>query len=465
MAAAIDTISHLQRWAYTKTGQDPNLIPQSIDALRGKQRGSGFLRMDQASAQLTDMADPVFGEYLDQVYKEFRTTPYQDPVILGGMASEWERIQWVAKRNFPQQVARIRTPVLGSIPLSTLNGFCFLGEDEVPGIVLQDGLRFLPGLLADAVATYLLDDADGKAPECNLDLDRLSKVWREGVEQGFSWGEKVFDYFYADAVEDGLPQMPADRQARIRLNDPALYRATRLIESGFRFMLLAHEYAHCLAGHLEGNGMSPLGAQIRDEALIQQTIAQIHDFFPGQDLPTDTQLACFTSTQAHELEADMLALIMAVSAFADDQGHFSHDGRFKLVGAWLFFFYVDAMEKIHRTMALGPAWFDDPIYNDRSLFAVQDMLYRSTHPNPIERSLLAFGYLCYQASERVNLVSTVKDAWLWLDGLFGSAWLDVRDDIGAKASGKLPSSKWITTIPGDVFDAHRRHHVVGAALD
>ena len=117
-----------------------------------------------------------------------------------------------------------------------------------------------------------------------------------------------------------------------------------------------------------------------------------------------------------------------------------------LFGAYLFFWYLDWMEKTRRTIDVGERWLKDPLFFKDEI--VGSLLYRPTHPAPLERAR-HIGFRIHQkfnGNPRLQQLFNVPGNWLAI--LFDLLWADNRQLIKLIRESKAKvHPKWVQSLP------------------
>jgi hypothetical protein len=434
----------LQVWSYGQIGRDPAEIPEHIDLSRYRQRQTYLPdvpahKVHEWIRASSEIADPQYRAAMDEVYAQFRTTAYQDPVILGGIAHSIEQIAQAARMLFPDRAAALVPPVIATVPIALLNGFAMQDRAGHSGIVLQEGLRFAPLHMASEIGRHLFVEH----PECiGVDFDPKSLVAR--LAASTDWADKLIGIFVRDASEPHMLAPTEERLVEIQTSDAR--HAYAAIDAGFKTFVLAHEYAHCLNRHIDQLLMGTNGPRLmRDMELMKEAIELARQKYPQHPAASDEQRRAFAMLHALEFDADRVALELLIQALRNkvaDEG----TRLMWIVGALALFWYVELTERVHRTFRLGDVWFDDELYTKD--FHVQSLLLRPTHPAPIERAISLLTMVSHEYREGW-IQSAVFGGWRWLDALFETAWATTRPLVAAAVDkqGLRIDRKWVDGIP------------------
>lgn len=377
---------------------------------------------------------------MDELYRRFRTTPYQEPTILAGIASPgWDHIQSTSERIFPDAVIGLGSPLLASIPVSLLNGFV-LQDAGSHAIVFGEGVRFFPYHLVSEIGRFLFaDTADGWT---TVDTDTLSAALGATTD----WSDRLFGILTRDAIE---PDMQVPSEARHReIEESPLKEAYDAIVDGFKTFILAHEYAHCLNRHLNQITAAPgKPLLVRSDEVIREAKMLAVTKYSHIPFPEQPQRWAFTHYHALELDADATALTLVIEGAMDESRGLGTYGKLTIFGAMLFWWYAEITERVHRTFQLGSAWFDDRLYSHD--WSAQSLLLRPTHPAPLERADETLAHAYQRYGDNAAVVDTLSAAWEWLSMFFDTGWLQTRDTLAAviKNHRLVVHRKWITRIP------------------
>lgn len=439
-----EVLEAIQVWGYGRVGRNPAEIPGIIDLTRYRQRQA--YRNDVPAHKVHEWAratpeveDPVYKGQMDLIYAKFRTTAYQDPVILCGIAHHIDEIHAAAQVLYPHAASNLHRPLLATVPISMLNGFSLRDAAGEHGVVLQDGLRCAPLQVASEIGRHLF--VPHPKGVC-VDIDPQNLISRLGLDT--QWADSFLGYSLKDVSEPHMFVPSDQRRDEIRAGDAR--HAYEAIGAGFRTFVLAHEYAHCLLGHL--NQIQPTfdgPRMMRVEKFIEETITLAHLKYPQYDQASDEQLTAFALTHALEFEADEVGLKLLINVLRNS-GADRGTRNMWLMGALAFFWYVEILERVHRTFEMGDSWFGNDLYEND--FHVQGLLLRPTHPAPLERAdVLVQTMLFEEVEEWVK--QDVLASWRWLTALHEKAWKIAGPVVAAAiVSQKLTvDPKWADEIP------------------
>jgi hypothetical protein len=371
-------------------------------------------------------------------YARFRSTPYQDPIILGAiLATMWDDV-WRAYRDMGFKTAAPDTVAVGTIPLAVLNGFV-ISEGPSHAIVLQEGLRFLPTVFAHFVSNYLFYE-DEKSLHVMLDPDLAVALVKSKPDAPRSFIGSLL----RDAAGAGILALGAEASRKL-WSSPARTRAVTMIEAGFKAFLLAHEASHCLRRHGLQLDTSVIEVHRSPDSLakVQQAWRARYSDRPE---PDEDQAYRYRVLQAMEMQADADAIAVVVN-ICQVRSHGDDTFNLLLVGALLFFWYLELTERILRVLDHGDDWFEDPLFTHD--FEVQDYMLRTSHPSPISRVRHVGSVAYQQLGEGSDLPPFINSAWAVLSALFEEVWADNREavcDIVTRG-GLTRGSKWLETPP------------------
>lgn len=439
-----EKLEAIQVWSYGRVGRDPTEIPGIIDLMRYRQRQA--YRNDIPAHNIhkwaratPEVPDPVYRGQMDLIYGKFRTTAYQDPMILGGIAHHIDEIATSAQALYPEAACKLHAPLLATVPISLLNGFALQDAEGRHGIVLQDGLRYAPLQVASEIGRHLFVSQ----PNCiGVDFDPQSLFARLGEDA--DWADSLLSYFLRDTSEPHMLAPSDQRWEEIRTGDAR--HAYRSIEAGFRTFVLAHEYAHCLMGHIDQIQPAFSGPRMmRAPEFIVETTELARSKYPQFGQASDEQLMAFAVTHALEFEADQVGLKLLVQVLRKSGADRSIVHMW-LTGALAFFWYVEMLERVHRTFEMGDSWFGDDLYEID--FHVHGLLLRPTHPAPLERADELVQMVLHEEPEDW-IRQAVLVSWHWLCAFHERAWRTSGPVLAATivSENLKVDAKWADDIP------------------
>lgn len=432
-------VENLQAWAYREIGRDPGEVPGIIDQLKYKKRRDAY--RDEPWAIPTVEIDEVDRPDADRLYERWRTTAYQDPVILRGVASEFDNIARAAAAVFPDAAITSGSPLLATVPLGLLNGFVFKDTHGRHAIIIEEGMRFAPLWLAKEIGDHLFAEEAGRI-HVYSDPDSLNQRFAGD----WSWCDKLLAGYLTDASNPGIIQ-PTEENARAALSGPGaqLYTA---IADGFKAFVVAHEYAHCLNRHIDQRGANWDKARImRNGQQLGDAMRRGIEKYPAHPLPSIRQLHAFIYEHAMEMDADLTAMILVIESFRAGDDKPTVWTFLRLVGAIAFFWHIEMTERVLRTFDLGSKWFEDELYNVD--LVVQGLYYRATHPAPLERLWAVIQGLSERYEHNAFLGQLATAATGCVSSIFSKAWEVSRDVVFFAIEDRRLTldSKWVREIP------------------
>ncbi|MEW6640819.1 MAG: hypothetical protein AB1586_09970 [Pseudomonadota bacterium] len=456
--SVLNRIEGLQAWCYQHIGRQPSDIPRAIDLMKTKKLKNAWDPVN-LSESAHDMAgrdeetDPQILQQREELWSQFRTTKYQDPVILGGIASQFDDVKKAAARLKPRSAThisdrtikaeltyRLTNPVLGTIPVSILNGFAIKDENDNHGIILQDGLRFLPFLLTTTLGRALfLQTSNGVAT--NFDRGRIDKAIFRKVEK------EIVDLFLLYSVISSGELRPSEIVYNEIYSNKDLTVLSLCIEAGFKFFVLAHEYAHCISNHFDQLEKKPnAGLLTRDPDEIKRVYHTYMEKYGHIERPDDEQTLAFCHHHAIEFDADRTAIRILIEHVKTFDPTFQGLGIHTIFGALLFLMHLEMLENVQRTVEFGDKWFGDPLFDADHL--VYSLLHRPTHPSPRERQIEAIFEL-RRALPDLKTFERVMGAFDWMHRLFSDAWQQNRNSLAetVRKEGLTLGQRWVSTLP------------------
>jgi hypothetical protein len=446
-------IEGLQAWAYRHVGRDPAKIPGELNTMRSR-KPPDIANSHAAPDTLEIETDVRKLAHMDEVHRLWRTTKYQDPIILSAIGVPFERVLAAAKAVEPPPMPLLKNPkayekrtylhtrpLLSTVPVGLLNGFAIRDHRGEYGIVLQEGLRFIPAILSHTIGKALFAKAGHRYAIC---FDTSKADANEIAESE----NDLMTVFLIDTISDANPAPSNESYERIA-RDGELQDMHVALEFGFKFFLLAHEYAHCISGHFDQIEQVP-GAQyfVRSREEISAALKTLREEYGHLPEPDEAQMLAFTHLHTLEFDADKTAIrILMRYLLTDDPNLESGRSLLVLLGAFMFFWYVELTERVHRIFELGKSWFDDPLYGEHYL--VNDLLFRPTHPAPLERLIWATKIAFECVGHDKGMEQAIMNPLIWIGNYFDSAWKHGRSLAaeGVQESNYQINRKWITFLP------------------
>jgi hypothetical protein len=189
---------------------------------------------------------------------------------------------------------------------------------------------------------------------------------------------------------------------------------------------------------------------MRHPDMIESTLDGATKYSIGEEI-AHQQLVNYSRTQMLEHIADSDAL--QICTFMAMYGELTFEESLKfLLGAWLFFWYLELSERVMRTIKHGATWFDDPLYSTD--LEVQNLLLRTSHPAPLSRAATAAA-LCAQnvSNNDVNWKVGVHTPLFVLSTIFERAWENGKGSVlkTVQNNDLAVHPKWGIEIPVDGY--------------
>lgn len=289
-----------------------------------------------------------------------------------------------------EAVLESRTPdqkpekiLFGSLPTGRVNGMAV----PVPGssfnlILIDDGLFGFANLACKAIATAvpIVPGTDGRGDR----VDFSARDWRKRVGDNPAIAERMYDFLVAYVLK-GHPHF-----AKPYLPDSTHQALGAILCRSVETFIIAHEYGHCMAGHLDGSTSKPLHA--------------IQSFGDVDGIPTSWK---------QEHEADLIGCDLTVNALPKERGlHYAY------WGTEAFFVFA---ELIHRTQSM--LQFGQVALHTES----------ETHPSLQQRAGVLRAYLTKKYPEKeaqlaFYFADVIKDiaeeCWNMMEGAFAAMHRD-----------------------------------------
>jgi hypothetical protein len=309
-----------------------------------RERAVDFLRQVRAHCGGTSVLDPPEAQDTAEMLAAFRKVHGARADALFGDRSDGEILDLLSKRRlngrtldddpWSQVIASIierieenlegdqaffQRILFGSLPTGHVNGLAALvPQTDYFLILIDDGLFGFANLTCKAIANALPimpPDDDGKA-NVSTDVDLVREQLRKKPEIK----NRMLDFLHAYVV-GGHPHL-----AKPYLVDKTPQAIAALLLEGLETFVIAHEYGHCIAGHLAAD-------QSRRQAL--QSSGEIYDVIS-------------TSWQ-QEHEADFIGAMLTIQVM-NKRGF---DLALSYCGIEIFFRCVEIIEKTMSMLVFG----------------------------------------------------------------------------------------------------------------
>ena len=443
-------LAALQRWAYLHIGSDPDVLEKGIDDRKYAYLGSphewtGRLDDDLKHQLTKEISLSEKERHLrDEVYRLYRTTRYQDPIILAPFGIVYDRVRALAES---MEGGATSAPVIGTIPLTMLNGFAFEMESGKNAIVLQDGLRFLPQFLSafvsDAIAQFTPQGVD-----VFHNAERIKNRFTEISEEK---SDLFIGALFQDATNDGLIVLPPDVQQLLE-QDQNRRTLVDFIRDGFMTFIIAHEYAHCVFRHTQiVKGASDIPTPMRNPDFVKEQLEKLQqEKYRSLGRVNETQLRNYSLLQALEIQADQFAFKLLLKYIAGIEGLRPQEAHLLMVGAFTFFAYSEQMERVLYAVQSGR--LVDPNQNIDDI-ELENLCFRTSHPAPRSRANTIVE-LFQRDDDQDNYPdgNPVESAWRCADSVMTGYWEKsgaVLDGVLRRGSFSI-SNKWIDELPHKV---------------
>ncbi len=365
----------LQRWAYDKIGVDASKIAESIE--KYKYHRSQHLSDKNITdiPAVNELLDPVIRAEIDAAYASLPRTRFQDPIILKQFYKVFEDVLDTIQKTNGDCPINPETTILGTIPLSMLNGFTFKSASGDNVIVLQEGLRSTPDVVADFIVSCLITTFEN---EITIEDDAATLSARLQPQE--SPISQFMGSMYYDLTNEGLVAISLDR-LEWYMRDSIRHACLKAVSNGYIAMLVAHEVGHCFHDHI-----SRLDLDKDQEEYGRMTEAlsiMLKQRYPDVVQPKKTQLHERLMRQGFEQEADFFAYSTISNWLAFQASNEETPWvRLHFLGMVGFFWYAELVERSMRVARGGPLVVAEPSLLDRRL---EDLLTRHSHPSPRSR--------------------------------------------------------------------------------
>ncbi len=286
----LDSLNAWQVEAYRRCGRDPSTV-----------RSEGIAASKRFCEQLGVEWDPSY---------DYSVTTCQDPIILLSLTKGWKEIHTAANELWPSLCPPIEKVLLATLPLSILNGFAFRDNSLTFGIVLWDGLRFVPTHIARAIVQILVSAFDDRV---EIDLSRDN--WRERVALNPSPIDSLFGVYVMHHTHEGIPY-PEDYN-KIPSGNLQLKNLELRIAAGFHYFVLAHELSHCIFDH-PGQKRNEIPLQTRSKSYMDQLSNKVHESQYRSHV-TSEMMFNVCAWQFHETISDASAIAILIRLMQKQQ--------------------------------------------------------------------------------------------------------------------------------------------------
>jgi hypothetical protein len=185
-------VERIQRNLYLLKGENPELVLKQFD--------SKYCRQNYFQYYIENFPPKYHADFDDQFSQliQFRTTAYQDPVILRQLTQDFPSVKKVAGILFPESI-KVSAPLLATVPVPILNGITLRDQFGCYGILLREGMRFWPTELAKIMLRFV-------APEGKIDQSSFNEgILRDRVDDNFEAAVDLMTLLLFDVTREGLP--------------------------------------------------------------------------------------------------------------------------------------------------------------------------------------------------------------------------------------------------------------------
>lgn len=411
-------------------------------------------------------------EWLKKHNHRWSTTKYQDSSILAPIMLQYDELsEQIAKscgssNDFTQIKKILDQTIFSTANIYPLNGICFHDSGERYGVLLQEGLRFWPLIMAVFAHTGLFNDDNSKTSKAMLgmrsiefhSIDRLIALIIKDLTSPYTlYPQGLIDYF-----------MGSDETTKTTIH---------WIIRGFHSFLLSHELAHIAHGHAKDDHSWVNSIPSPSPNFIKLAIDEANNFSNNRRssnefnfhlkkysshysyiikkskalnkkyrlLDVTPELKDNLKRQYMETHADSVAFQCIWNMLLKNGYHqdilLSH-----FIGVACFFWYQEYLERIQAILiAKDSNAVSSMLSNTR--FA-QNLFERYDHPAPLTRFEKAVHML--SNSENAETGKLLMSIWEDVSILFGGAWdqyaipyLEKR----LKSETLSIHNKWLDDIP------------------
>ena len=412
-------IEDLQMQLYKSCGKDPEVLIRGIDSNFANLNEVTFLR----ERDLTGISREAFSREMAAKYALAHTTKYQDPIISGPFRNILDEVEKAYALFKGEKVA----PLLATVPICSLNALAITDQSGSHGIVLQDGVRFWPKILAQFLGGILLHSYDY---DQGIELNK-SKV-KKHVDLFLQADNSLLELFISDAVEGGIMDFNYGGWVDSEIS-PLSYQSVWLynFKVGFKFFVLAHEMSHCVNGHVEyacgiRNGITPSmndseKVWVCPNGYFEKVRKKAYRKYPEFNNEAIGDAENIRFFQPLENQADVDAFISLLT-FLGERKSSPGEAVPILLGAMSFFWFCEITERVQRTLKYGDSWESNSIFTKD--FDSQNLLLRDEHPAPLSRMNGIFKIL-----KRSELYSDLKAQWDVLSLVFSLIWDGEKEKV------------------------------------
>lgn len=239
---AIEYLEQLQEQTYQSYGLQP---PATGDETNTLTMDDDFIRgwLQSRNAPNDAAAIKAFRESWEETRQKSiaaRTTRYENVgwlSLLNDITEEFEAIFKVLKLKAPEHY------LFGTLPINQVNGMAMaIPENPCKLIIIETGLFGFANLMCKVVASSFVFEKDERGMSSfSMDINQC----RQQIEDNPLIPERFFDVLTAYVVL-GKPHFAKQYFLEQRYDG-----LSTLLRQGFEYFVIAHEFGHLIAGHLD----------------------------------------------------------------------------------------------------------------------------------------------------------------------------------------------------------------------
>lgn len=382
---------------------------------------------------------------LIQFYRLWKTTKYQDPIILGAILGNWHHIKETVISVWPEKnLQSLNNILFATIPLPILNGLISKDRAGRHALIFQDGLRFFPTVIGFAFSSLFVQENSNAL--LITDYGQIDSV----VENEPERSSKLIGYFVKEIITEGSIQLDDDS-----LNSLSSSRRKFInyFAIGFNSFVCAHEVSHCINNHCDQSPNDKGSKFLTRDIKALSSLDKRHYEQTGNFLDvTDKQIMYFMHYQLLENLADAEALITILKMASDTP---EYRAPFFL-GALSFFWCIELNERIQHAiktngddLSVGKKVEDYDMYN---------LLFRRTHPAPLSRFEKALHYVWsgkmdIDAHITKDMMNDLIFFYHYLSTAYECIWKDNAPTLQylIRTRSLTMGNKWLMHLPKNSF--------------
>lgn len=319
--------------------------------------------------------------------------------------------------------------VVASTHTGLLNARSFTGRDYTKSIIVEQDLILWGRSISKHIASIFMK-------KCPYTGSQIFDANSETPDQKSGTGHK---YIIQEIVGILTNEKPEHFLGRIAFDTDESTPAKDYISLGFTSFILYHECAHLIHHHHKKLKRSEPAEHYDIEYILEAVIYQ--ETNGKKDFNLDDFLKK-ARIQAYEIDADLKAFndIQRVSDHLAG-GRIIHPGNPEpdnsakslliFMGVYTLFWSIYLFEKSLGVLAYGEKFFESTAQSSPS--AVQNLVYRKKHPDPLYRLSLLI-----QKDERLQVIDST------LAPLFNNIFKETMEQmLELNKKGKKPEKKWI----------------------